>query len=63
MPQIGLREVDLSSSLAEGDGAELLVRRLIEHVVEEGVDGMVLGELLLEDEHVVYVAEDSVEVG
>lgn len=36
---------------------------LVEDVGEEGVNGVVLRELLLEDEHVVHVREDSVEIG
>ena len=63
MLQIGLRKVDPSCRLAEGQCTQVLEVGLIECVGEEGVDRMVLRELLLEDEHVVHIGEDSVEIG
>jgi len=60
--QVGLLHVDAPGCLAEGKRAEFLPVSLAEHVGEEGVDGMILGELLLEDEHIVDVGENSMEV-
>ena len=55
MEQIALLHVDPACRLAETQRAQLLLVSLIKDVREERVDGVILRELLLEDEHVVHV--------
>ena len=60
--QVCLLDIDASCCFTETERAELLLVSLIEHIGEERVDCVVLRELLLENEHVVDVREDSMEV-
>ena len=61
--QVRLLYVDSARGLTEAQRAKLLLVSLVEDVGEERVNGVVLRELFLEDEHVVHVGEDSVEIG
>ena len=60
--QVCLLDIDAPCCFTETERAELLLVSLIEHIGEERIDRVVLRELLLENEHVVDVREDSVEV-
>ena len=62
MSEICLLDIDAPRSLTEAERAKFLLIGLVEHIGEERVDRVILRELLLENEHVVHIREDSMEV-
>lgn len=60
--EFGLCEIETSCGFTEVQSRQSQALRLVECVGKERVDGVVLSKLLLEDEQVVVVVEDTIEV-
>jgi hypothetical protein len=60
--QVSLLDVNATGSFAKTQRAQFLLICLVKHVSKERVDGVVLRELLLENEHIVHVREDTMEI-